>query len=685
MNGPVLFVGNPNSGKSTLFNAITGLNAKVANYPGITVEAKAGYFENLAEKKIQVIDLPGTYSLIPASEDEEITLNAIIGNLKGISSYSLIVVVIDVNELRRGLYLYSQLIELGYRVIIALNISQEIEKSEQNLIAKVISNATGTYVVNIDIKDKSSVERLKHIISGILHGSMFAKIKELPKLFENLNEELVKKLTKINLPNGFADYLRQSDELQKNNAIFFANLCHKKIFNTNLNLSFEEEEELKKLFAKLPEDRFTRVDNWISPLKRTSSKGRYYSDKIDKILLSPIFGPIILLVTFLCLMQGIFVVATPICDNIGELITALGNYIESLLPQSSILSSLVVNGIFDGLGTILAFIPLIALLFLFLAILEESGYMARITFILDHNLKKLGLCGKSVAPMISGFACAVPAIMATRTIPSKKERLITILCLPFITCSARIPVYALITGALFSHFPLIFGFINVAALMFVSMYLLGIICSLFFAFILSKTIKSSQKSALAIELPLFRFPSINVVFRKVLDKITAFAKDVGGIILAATVIMWALFNLHFSFENTQNIVQLSENNIENTLGGQIGQKLEPIFRPMGVDGKVGIAILASFLAREVFVSSMGVAYGIQETDQMGIKNAFKENITPLAGFCLLIFFTLALQCMSTVIITRRETGSFLWASFQLVFMTSFAYLLSISIYGIFNY
>lgn len=694
MSAPVLLVGNQNSGKTTLFNALTGLNARVANYPGVTVEARVGEITRFVGEKVHVVDLPGTYSLIPASEEEELTVKALFGEVSGLSEHSLVVVVIDCMELRRGLYLYSQLIELGFKVIIALSMVDQRSAAWSKETIAILQKNLGALVVPVSANDKKSIEKLKNTIDGVLAGSLRPLIKELPLLFRSLSDTLIDKLATVGPGlKKLPPHARKSVDLIRNHNIFLFGLVKRWRLNRtsadlqHMEISDEESRTLEKLLTEIPESRFKRVDQWLEGVKGDKDLARAKSDLVDKVLLQPIFGTLFLLALFVFMLQGLFLIAQPLADAMGDALTFTGTFLGDFFPADSMLRSLLVDGVFEGVGSILSFLPLIALLFMFLAVLEDSGYLARATFLLDANLKRTGLCGRSLMPMLSGFACAVPAIMAARTIGNRKERLITILVTPFLTCSARLPVFGLIVGALFSAYPPVFGVIDVGALMFMSMYALGLMASLLSAWALSKILKTDANQSLAIELPPYRFPNPWSIAKRVIDRSYLFVRDVGSVILASTIVIWALFHFEPYPAVQNNEKQVIENtnsdgNLSDTYAGIIGKNIEPLVKPMGLDWQVGVGILASFLAREVFVSTMAVVYGLAGHDEedVTLKRAFKNHISPLSGLCLLIFFTLSMQCVSTMATTRRETGSLLWPLFQFVLMSGSGYLLAIIVY-----
>lgn len=684
---PILLLGNQNAGKTTLFNALTGLNAKVANYPGVTVEAGMGQIKRRSGDKVTVVDLPGTYSLIPTSEEEDLSVNVLLGRIKQIPDHSLVVVVIDCSELRRGFYLYSQVIELGFKAIIALSMTDLRPEFKDKEVINSLQKAIGTLIVPVESLDKASVNRLVNTIDGVLSGSLLPQIKEQPKLFLPLSDSLIDKLSIAKRGMYFPKNALNSDDLIKNYNIYLYGLVKRNRLKLttrdidHLSLNKKDNEELDLLISHIPEHRFLRVDNWLSGIKWESDHLRKKSDLVDKFLLHPIFGSLFLLTLFIAMLQGLFFIAQPMADGLSSLIALLSSSLNSVLPQSSIMRSLLVDGVIEGVGSVLSFVPLIALLFFFLSVLEDSGYLARATYLLDSLLKKTGLCGRSLMPMLSGFACAVPAIMAARTIGNRKERLITILVTPFLTCSARLPVFGLIVGAMFSLSPPIFGFIDVGALIFIAMYVLGVLASLLSAMILSKILKSTDSHSLAIELPKYRLPDLSSVFRRVVDRIRLFIKDVGSVILASTIIVWAAFSfdpINISFDNQE---------VEHSFASIIGHGIEPAIKPLGLDWQVGVGIVASFLAREVFVSTMAVTYGLNDQDESSpqLKAKFKDHISPLSGFCLLIFFTLSMQCVSTMATTKKETGSLIWPALQFFMMTGSGYILAVIVYSLGSY
>lgn len=685
MNKPVLFLGNPNAGKTTLFNALTGLNAKVANYPGITVEAKEGKLLRYNKEEVTIVDLPGTYSLFPTQEDEELTVKALLGIIESLKEHSLVVLVIDVSELRRGLYLYSQVIELGFRAIIALTMVDENPKWAHPQIIKELKKITGTYVVAVNSKDKKSLQILVNTIDGIIAQSLKWELSYLPLLYnEDIYKEIIDKIINQNdITISFIKNAPKSEQIIINRYLYLYGLWRRQRLKKELSnkaFSLDEKFMLKvdELISSWPEQRFKRVDLWVRDLEKQipNVESRHAGFYLDKFFLHPFFGLIFAFMVFFVMIQGLFLISKPMTLALDFLMSLISQGLDKVLPANSLTKSLAIDGVLKGLGSVISFLPLIALLFFCLGLLEDTGYLARATFLFDKWLKRFGLLGKSLVPMLSGFACAVPAIMAARTIGNKKERIITILTLPFLTCSARLPVFGLIIGSLFSSYPPILGIFDVGAILFLSMYLLGILASLTSALLLSKFMpKSNERMELSIELPKFRLPNLGLLAQKVKDRVVVFIKDVGSVILAASIIMWALFTLAPSFY----IVKAQS--LDQTYAGLLGHFLAPIFSPLGFDWQITLGILGSFLAREIFISTMAIAYGLSDGAD-GLFLAFKEHVSPLCGISLLIFFTLSMQCFSTLATTKRETASFIWPIFQFLLMTGSAYLLSLIVYSV---
>jgi len=637
----VALAGNPNAGKTTLFNSLTGLNQKVANYPGVTVERKEGVW-NLGEDTATLIDLPGLYSLDATSLDEQIARDVITGKVEGVPRPDVIVSVVDATNLERNLYLATQLFEYGIPVVIALTMIDVFEKRKHDIDIEKLSESLGVPVIPVNAK----AERGK-------------------------SELAEKVLASVGTPGRIPYELNGGGP----------------------------DGDTAKIFA-----RYNFISTAVQESVRHNDKREHrISEKIDRVLTHRVFGLAILILILLTVFQAIFSWATLPMDLLEQGFGALGDGVRTILPEG-ILADLVVDGVIAGVGGVLVFLPQILLLFLFISILEDTGYLARAAFLLDKLMSRVGLHGKAFLPLMSSFACAIPGIMATRTIENRRDRFATIMIAPFMSCSARLPVYTLMIGAFFAG-QTIFGFISLGAVLMLAMYALGIIVALVVAFILKRTLLKAPPPPFIMELPPYRMPSLRTVFQNMLTRAWLFVKRAGTVILAISIILWALMYFPRT-EPTRSSAMQTElsastgsdkgdpavelplpdgEQLRNSFAGRLGHLIEPVIRPLGFDWKIGVALIASFAAREVLVSTLSIIYNVgkdeneqSETLISAIRNARDDNgrlvWTPLTALTLMVFFVLAMQCMSTVAIVRRETNSWLWTLFMVGYMTGLAYL-----------
>ncbi len=646
----IALAGNPNAGKTTLFNSLTGLNQKVANYPGVTVERKEGVWD-LGDESATLIDLPGLYSLDATSLDEEIARNVIVGKIENYAAPDVIVSVVDATNLERNLYLTTQLFEYGVPVVIALTMIDVFEKQKHQIDIPKLSRSLGVPVVAVNAKGDRGRDELSEVVRSIAG-------------------------TKTSIP-----YELNGGSPDGDNA---------------------------KIFA-----RYNFISTAVQDSVRHNDKREHrISERIDRVLTHKIFGLAFLVLILLTIFQAIFSWATLPMDLLEQGFGALGSGVRSVLPEG-ILADLIVDGIIAGVGGVLVFLPQILLLFLFISILEDTGYLARAAFLLDKLMSRVGLHGKAFLPLMSSFACAIPGIMATRTIENRRDRFATIMIAPFMSCSARLPVYTLMIGAFFAG-QTVFGFVSLGAILMLAMYSLGIITALVVAFILKRTLLKAPPPPFLMELPPYRMPNLRTVFQNMLTRAWLFVKRAGTVILAISIILWALMYFPRS-EPASAVPAMTQSEaandpatggpgdaavelplpegeqLRNSFAGRLGHLIEPVIRPLGFDWKIGVALIASFAAREVLVSTLSIIYNVgkEENEESAtlisaIRNARDDNgrivWTPLTALTLMVFFVLAMQCMSTVAIVRRETNSWSWTLFMVGYMTGLAYLASFITY-----
>ncbi len=656
----IALAGNPNAGKTTLFNALTGLRQKVANYSGVTVERKEGVW-NLGVNIARLIDLPGLYSLDATSLDEQIARDVLTGKIANLPKPDVIVAVVDATNLERNLYLVTQLVEYKIPVVIALTMVDLAEKQSLEIDVEKLSKLLQIPVVSVRAGQKIGTRELAE------------KVLETAK-----NQTVIK--PKWHTNGDFENEINDDD--------------------IHLSLS-DNPAHNKQIFA-----RYTYISEvYQEAVKPMDTPERGVSEKIDGVLTHKFFGLIILVGILLLIFQTIFSWASLPMDLLDAGFGSLAELAKTNLPEG-ILADLIADGIIAGVGGVLIFLPQILLLFLFISILEDTGYMARAAFLLDRLMRGVGLHGKAFLPLLSSFACAIPGIMAARTIENPKDRLATIMIAPFMSCSARLPVYVLMIGAFFSG-QYVFGFLSVGAVLILLMYALGIITAIVVAFILKKTILKSPPPPFVMELPPYRLPNVKTVLMNMSSRAGIFVKRAGTVILAISIILWALAYFPRSAENvsiadSQTAIQ-TENQAENqtadseqlknSYAGQLGQLIEPVIEPLGFDWKTGVALIASFAAREVLVSTLSIIYNTEaeaneESPSLinAVRDAKKDDgtpaWTPLTALTLMVFFVLAMQCMSTVAIVRRETNSWSWTLFMVGYMTALAYFVSFLTYQI---
>ena len=691
----VALIGNPNTGKSSVFNILTGLNQKVGNYPGITVEKKQGTCQLERNLKAHIIDLPGTYSLNASSLDENVVIELLL-NKKDKDYPDVAVVIADIENLKRNLLLFTQIKDLGIPTILAINMADRMKRKAISLNIKELEEKLGTKIVLISSRNKTGIETLKSLISNYNSLSLTPCInssKIAPEYFERLQKTF---------PNQdlYKLWLVVTQDVN------FGKLNRKKI-NGIQPFQTESITNLKRLQQKETIARYQFINDTLKETLSIDSKNaKDLRSRFDKILTHKFWGYVIFFSILLLIFQAIFDWSTYPMDFIDYLFTWLSEWLKINLPPG-VFSNLITEGIIPGLGGIVIFIPQIAFLFLFISILEESGYMSRVVFLMDRIMRRFGLSGKSVVPLVSGTACAIPAIMATRNIENWKERLITILVTPFITCAARLPVYLIIISLVIPE-GRVLGIISLQGLTLLILYGLGFAAAIIAAYTLDKYLHVKSKSFFVIEMPNYKLPLLKNVGITVLEKTKSFVFGAGKIILAISIILWVMgsygpgdFNqaeeIVLQQTEQQNLsqeelaIKLSSFKLENSYIGIVGKFIEPAVRPLGYDWKIGIALISSFAAREVFIGTLATMYSVGNDEVETIKERMAAEINPssgaplfnlASGISLLLFYAFAMQCMSTLAIVKRETNSWKWPLWQLLSMTALAYIVALAAYQI---
>lgn len=694
----VALIGNPNTGKTSLFNQLTGLNQKVGNYPGVTVDKKEGTSRLTSSQNALITDLPGTYSINPTSIDESIVLKTLLKkDIK--ESPDVILVVADVENLKRNLLLFSQIKDLEIPTVLAINMVDQMTKKGITINLSALEKELNTEVILISARKNQGIDKVK---AAIIRCHVAAKASPLCGINSKIDPDYFSKLKEIS-PN-YSLYELWLMVTQNNYPETVSKEEKEKLLAFKKDIS-----KLKKYQHKETIYRYQEINKI---LKKTyivdKSKATDVRAKLDKVFTHKIFGYAIFFLILLIIFQSVFDWATGPMDFIDGIFAELSDFVRGKLAPG-VFTDLLAEGIIPGIGGVIIFIPQIAILFLFIAVLEETGYMSRVVFLMDKIMRRYGMNGKSIIPLISGTACAIPAIMATRTIASWKERLITILVTPFTTCSARLPVYAILISLIIPN-KKIFGFLNIQGLVLLSLYGLGFATAIIAAYILHKTLNIKSKSFFVIEMPNYKIPSVKNVVFDVIEKTKAFVFGAGKIILALSIILWFLAsNGPEAYKKAKkNTIENSENynlnedelnqkiaavKLENSYIGIMGKAIEPAIKPLGYDWKIGIALITSFAAREVFIGTLATIYsvGSDDEDTATIKEKMRSEVNletggnrfnfPV-GMSLMVFYAFAMQCMATFAIVKRETNSWKWPLIQLFGMALLAYVSSFIVYQI---
>jgi len=683
----VALIGNPNTGKTSVFNALTGLNQKVGNYPGITVDKKQGICKLSRGVKAHILDLPGTYSLNASSLDENVVIELLLN--KNDKDYpDVAIIVSDVENLKRNLLLFTQIKDLKIPTILVINMSDLMSRKGITLDIELLEAKLHTKIALVSTRKNSGITELKQLIENYKTISTnpcldTTSIDEpyflsLKKAFPN--QDVYKLWLVITQDANFGKITRQELDVSK--------------FKTKSN------QELKRLQQKEAIKRYQFINTILKEGQLIDrSKATGLRSKLDRLLIHKVWGYVIFFFILLSIFQAIYVWATFPMDLIDTTFASLAEWVKNTFPGGGKVTDLFAEGIVSGIGGIVIFIPQIAFLFLFISILEESGYMSRVVFLMDRVMRRFGLSGKSLVPLISGTACAIPAVMATRNIENWKERLITILVVPFTTCSARLPVYLIIIALVIPE-----GYIvglSYQALTLMALYLLGFGMAIFSAYILDKILKTKHKTFFVVEMPNYKLPLLKNVIITVIEKTKTFVFEAGKIILAISIILWVLasYGPGDKFNNAESYIQTATSQTSNERNDQIaafklehsyigivGKTIEPLIKPLGYDWKVGIGLVASFAAREVFVGTLATIYSVGSANQGENIDTIKTKManetyadgskvfTLASGISLLLFYAFAMQCMSTLAIVKRETKSWKWPILQLIGMTAIAYI-----------
>ncbi len=704
----IAILGNPNAGKSTLFNALTGLRAKVANYPGVTVEKKTGSCTLPSGRVVEITDLPGSYSLHPGSPDEVVVRDVLLGVQSDTPPPDLIVFVVDATHLDRHLYLALQVISIGRPVILALNMMDAAESQGLQIDERALERRLGVPVIGIAAAKGRGLGHLRRLMDrdvepSLVHfrrwpahvlrviESLEARLPRHPLLPERGRADLAMALL---LDDGEDDALARATPVD---VLDDLKILRRRLDRVDPQWRSDEVEGLYEVI-----DEVTRA----AVVTRGEVRDRT-RERIDQVLTHRVWGPVLFVVLMGAVFQSVFAWAQPAMDLIDGAVGAFGRGLESVMPPGP-LRSLVVDGIVAGVGTTITFVPQIAILFFFLGVLEDTGYMARAAFIMDRLMARVGLSGRSFIPLLSSFACAIPGIMATRTIDNRRDRITTMMIAPFMSCSARLPVYALLIGAFVPNRWV--GFVTLPGITLFSMYFLGIVAAIAVAWVLKRSVLRGGRPLYVMELPPYRMPSWGSIFVTVRDRSRVFLQKAGTVILAVSVVLWFLATYPRGGPEVQDVAsrlevaraagnttqvaalehELAGTSLRNSFAGRVGRAIEPTIAPLGFDWRIGIGLVTSLAAREVMVSTMATVFNLGESEDnvMSLREALRaatdergrRAYSPLVGVSLMVFFVLACQCMSTVAVVRRETNSWRWPLFMLVMMNALAWGASFVVY-----
>lgn len=696
----VALVGNPNTGKSTLFNVLTGLNQKIGNFPGVTVDKKAGYTQLPDGRTAEIVDLPGTYSLYPKSQDESIVFSVLADRSSALVP-DLVVVILDATNLKRNLLLYTQVADLKIPVIIALNMMDMANKAGITIDINDLAAKLGVPVIPISARKLEGVDKLKQAISFANKIALQQNSIDVRSIAPDIVDSISKELN-IDNPYFALQLAHQHEHLK-----FLTPEQSERIEQLELEHSFHSQ----KAQGAETLARYAFINELLYDTVKTpaTAHDETFSNKIDRVLTHKIFGFVIFFAILLFMFQAIFSWASYPMDLIESFFMWAQDSLNNTLPPGP-LTSLLVDGVVAGLSGVLVFIPQIAILFAFISILEDTGYMARVTFMMDKLMRKVGLNGKSVVPLIGGFACAVPSIMSTRTIENWKDRMITIMVTPLVACSARLPVYTLLIALVVPN-QKVLGIFNLQGLALTAMYVFSLLSAIIVAWVFKMILRSRERGYFIMELPVYRMPRWSNVVFSMYDRSKSFVLEAGKVIIAVSIILWVLASYGpgdrfekieqkyaateytFNFPQEELNTMVATEKLENSYAGVLGHFIEPAIRPLGYDWKIGIALITSFAAREVFVGTMATIYSVSggDGDTASVLQKMRDAKNPktkkpvftlAVAFSLMMFYAFAMQCASTVAIVYRETKSWRWPAIQFAYMTVLAYVVSFITYNL---
>ena len=674
----VVTIGNPNTGKSTLFNALTGLKQRVGNFPGVTVEHVVGRMM-LPGGEVDVVDLPGTYSLSAQSPDEMVTVDVLLGRVGEVGRPDVVLLIVDATNLRRNLFLASQVLEIGLPVVIALNMTDLLDTQGITLDLDKLGAALGVPLVPIAAAQGSGLEQLRERLSGAIADGKPSPLRVNAALFaaaQTLSDELAARgvdAAPAEVERALIDEAGYAERrlVERAGEALRGQL-------QSLRLTLAQGRSLATLEAR---DRYSWINTVVSAVERREVRNPGWREALDRWLNHPVYGSIAFLLAMALVFQSVFAWAGPLMDLIETGAGALGEVVRSVMP-AGLLRSFVIDGVIAGVGSVVVFLPQIVLLFAFIIVLEDSGYMSRAAFVVDRLMRWCGLSGQSFIPMLSSFACAVPGIMGTRVIGNPRDRLATILAAPFMTCSARLPIYALLIAAFVPADTYLGGLVNLQGLVLLGFYLLGMVGAIFTAFLINRLAFSGPRSRFLLEMPPYRLPQLHSVIVKLLGRVRIFMKRAGTIIFAVALVIWALAS--FPRVTAGDDAVSTAPPIADSYLGRMSRTVEPVFAPLGWDWKVTAAVIASFPAREVVIAVLGTLYAVEDADAGGeqrlidrIKDARHPDGKPVFTLPmvigLMVFYALCLQCISTLAVIKRETNSWRWPVIAWLYMTGLGY------------